>query len=120
MAIRLLANENFPYKSVLYLKLQCHNVLSIGTDYAGISDAEIMEIAIKEQRLILTFDRDYGELLFNKEYRPKQGVVYLRLEDYESDYPGKLVKSILKDHSFDFSDALTVIDKQGIRQRKYR
>ena len=120
MAIRLLANENFPHKSVLFLKSQGYNVLSIGTDYAGISDAEVMEIAIEEQRLILTFDRDYGELIFNKEYRPKQGVVYLRLEDYESDYPGKLVNSIIREHSFDFSNALTVIDKHGIRQRKYR
>ena len=83
------------------------------------SDAEVMEIAIEEQRLILTFDRDYGELIFNKEYRPKQGVVYLRLEEFESDYPGKLVNSIIKEHAFDFSNALTVIDKHGIRQRKY-
>lgn len=120
MAIRLLANENFPHKSVLFLKSQGYNVLSIGTDYAGISDAEVMKIAIEEQRLILTFDRDYGELIFNQKYRPKQGVVYLRLEDYESDYPGKLVNSILKEHDFNFSNALTVIDKHGIRQRKYR
>ena len=54
----LLANENFPYKSIYYLKSKGFDILSIGMDNPSILDSEIMSISIKEERTILTFDRD--------------------------------------------------------------
>ncbi len=62
--MKLLANENFPYKSIYYLRDKGYDILSIGIDNPSIRDAEIMTIAINEERTILTFDRDYGELIF--------------------------------------------------------
>jgi predicted nuclease of predicted toxin-antitoxin system len=41
-----------------------HDVVSISELYPGISDREVLEIATKEQRAIITFDSDYGELVF--------------------------------------------------------
>ena len=78
-----------------------------------------MEIAISEQRTILTFDRDYGELIFRYNYKPEKGVVYLRLDKYEPEEPGIIIESILTNMKIDLTRALTVIDKNGIRQRKY-
>lgn len=119
MAHRLLANENFPAKSVLFLESKGYDIMSVGKDCPGITDAEIMEIAIHEQRLILTFDRDYGDLIFRKDYKPTEGVIYLRLENYEPDFPGQLVDSIITTSNIEFTNKLTVVDKQGIRQRKF-
>ncbi len=34
-----------------------------------------MTIAINEERTILTFDRDYGELTFKHNYKPEKGVI---------------------------------------------
>jgi hypothetical protein len=48
-----------------------------------------MEIAVKEERTILTFDRDYGALIFKKNYKPEHGMVYLRLTHYKADGPEK-------------------------------
>ena len=62
--MKLLANENFPLDSIRLLFQQGFDIKSIGIDYSGITDREVMQIAIKEQRTILTFDRDYGELIF--------------------------------------------------------
>jgi len=56
--IKLLANENFPLASFLYLKAKGIDITSIGIDYSGITDREVMEIAIREARTIITFDRD--------------------------------------------------------------
>lgn len=116
--MKILANENFPYPSIYYLKEKGFDVLSIGMDYPGIKDAEIMEIAIKEERIILTFDRDYGELIFRLNYKPEKGVIYLRLNEYTPVEPGHIIERLLRS-SYDFSSALTVVDEQGIRQRKY-
>ena len=117
--MKLLANENFPYKSIYYLRARGYDVLSIGIDNPSIKDSEIMTIAINEERTILTFDRDYGELIFRYDYKPEKGVIYLRLEEYEPQEPGLLIESIINNKEIDLARALTVVDKNGIRQRKY-
>ena len=67
----------------------------------------------------MTFDRDYGELIFKFNYKPKQGVIYLRLEQYEPDEPSKLIEELIVKNEYNFENALTVVDANGIRQRKY-
>jgi predicted nuclease of predicted toxin-antitoxin system len=88
-------------------------------DYPSIKDSEIMMIAITEERTILTFDRDYGELIFRKNYKPEKGVIYLRLNTYSPEEPGYLIEDLLNNKEFDATRALTVLDKNGLRQRKY-
>jgi predicted nuclease of predicted toxin-antitoxin system len=117
--MKLLANENFPLKSVLYLRNKGFDIISIGIDNPGIQDNEIIMIAINEVRTILTFDRDYGELIFKYNYKPKKGVIYLRIDTYNAEEPGKIIEDLINRSEFDFDNALTVIDYSGIRQRKY-
>ena len=76
--MKLLANENFPLTSVQFLRSKGHDVLFVGEDFPGISDEEVLEVALKEKRTILTFDRDYGELIFKYQKRLPKGVLYLR------------------------------------------
>lgn len=88
MSLKFLANENFPLKSIEFLKSKNFDIISIGLDSPSIKDTEVMSIAIKEERTILTFDRDYGELIFKHNYKPAKGVVYLRINNYIPDRPG--------------------------------
>lgn len=62
--MRFLANENFPLPSVRLLRSAGHDVLSITEESPGISDDRILTRAVAEERIILTFDRDYGELIY--------------------------------------------------------
>ncbi len=117
--MKLLANENIPAKSVHYLRSRGFDILSIGMDDPGISDAAVMAIAISQERIILTFDRDYGELIFRYNYKPASGVIYLRLDQYEPEEPGLIIEKIITNTEIEFTRALTVIDKNGIRQRRY-
>lgn len=75
--MKLLANENFPIKSIQYLRSKGFDITSIGADNPSIQDYAVMTIAIQEGRTILTFDRDYGELIFKHNYKPPKGVIYL-------------------------------------------
>jgi len=118
-SMKLLANENFPIKSILYLKSKGFDISSIGIDNPSIKDNQVMSIAIKEGRTILTFDRDYGELIFKYNYKPEKGVIYLRIDEYEADEPGKLIEDLINKNEYNFDNALTVLDEHGIRQRKY-
>lgn len=116
--MKLLANENFPYPSIFYLRDKGFDIVSIGMEHPSIRDSEVMSIAINESRTILTFDRDYGELIFRYGYKPEMGIIYLRLVNYTPIYPGVIIESLLRSE-LDLRRALTVIDEQGIRQRRY-
>jgi predicted nuclease of predicted toxin-antitoxin system len=117
--MKLLANENFPLASVKFLKTCGFDIDYIADGCSGISDMEVMEKAIKENRTILTFDRDYGELIFKYNLKPMMGVIYLRLDRFESDEPGKIVGNLFKEPEFDPSMKLTVVSENSIRQRLY-
>jgi len=117
--VNLLANENFPKASVLFLRELGYDITSIGEDNPSVSDDSVMTIAQQEQRLILTFDRDYGELIFKYNYKPEQGVLYLRLTDYSPEDPGRIVHELLSANKLEIARRLTVFDGSTIRQRKY-
>ncbi len=55
-----------------------YNVRSIDIDNPSIMDFEIMNITINKGRIFLTFDLDYGELIFRYNYKQENGVIYLR------------------------------------------
>jgi len=85
--MKFLANENFPLASVKFLREGGFDVTYVGHDYSGITDREVIHVAIEEQRTILTFDRDYSELLFKHNFRPQKGVIYFRLSEFAPDEP---------------------------------
>lgn len=117
--MKLLADENFPLASVRYLRSKGFDILYIGEENPSILDPEVMRLAIEQERTILTFDRDFGELIFREGTKPEKGVIYLRLDSYRPDDPGILIEQLIHSGDHEFENAITVIDERGIRQRKY-
>lgn len=76
--MKLLANENFPLKSFHYSHSQGFDIEHIGNTNPAISDTEVIHLATSQNRIIVTFDSDYGELVFVRNHKPP-GVIYLRL-----------------------------------------
>jgi predicted nuclease of predicted toxin-antitoxin system len=118
--MKLLANENFPQSSVRLLKDSGYDIVSVGEEFAGILDSEVIDFANKEHRIILTFDRDYGELIFKRGYRPSAGVIYLRWEIFQPEDPGKYLIELFITKNISYENALTVVSNDNIRQRKYK
>lgn len=118
--MKLLADENFPVASVNILEAAGFDIKFVGISSPGISDNEVISFAIAEDRLILTFDRDFGELIFKGNLKPDAGVVYLRFRDFAPDFPGEYLKKIFNESNLTFRNTLTVTDGSFIRQRKYR
>ncbi|MCY4551898.1 MAG: DUF5615 family PIN-like protein [Defluviicoccus sp.] len=73
--MKLLANENIPLDSVRSLRSGGHDVVSISEQSPGISDEDVIRIARAENRIIVTFDRDYGELVFRRGWPPPAGIL---------------------------------------------
>lgn len=115
---RFLANENIPLATVRRLREKGFDVASVGLDAPSITDKEVMQIAADENRTIITFDRDYGELIYKHGFRPPAGVVYLRMRNYQPEEPAELLLKLLNDASVEFAGLFTVADEKNIRQRK--
>ena len=80
---------------------------------------EVIDLAIKEKRTIITFDRDYGELVFKYGHKPPSGIIYLRFKEFDEYEPGLLLLQLFEDESFKFDSLFTVLDRNHIRQKKY-
>ena len=76
-----------------------------------------MEIASQQERIITTFDRDYGELIYKFRYNPP-GVIYLRLKIFMPEEPAGLLLKVVSREDLTLDGYFTVISKNEIRQRK--
>jgi predicted nuclease of predicted toxin-antitoxin system len=117
--IKLLADENFPIASVEILKSKKYDVLSILRSHSGISDTEVIHLANHEERLILTFDRDFGKLIYKEGIIPSYGVFYFRLIDFHPEQPAQIALALLEKPNFDIQGIMTVIEENFIRQKKF-
>jgi predicted nuclease of predicted toxin-antitoxin system len=77
--MRLLANENFPGLAVIALRQAGHDVAWVHEDASGIPDSEVLRRGQDENRILLTFDKDFGELAFRLGVDASAGVVLFRI-----------------------------------------
>ncbi len=74
---RYLLDENVPYRVIIDLREQDINVKSVLELIPGSSDKEIISFANYNNYVVVTFDSDFGELIF-REKLSNQGVLYFR------------------------------------------
>jgi predicted nuclease of predicted toxin-antitoxin system len=77
--MRFLANENVPLTIVLALGESGHDVVWIRTAAPGITDDAVLAWAAREKRILLTFDKDFGELAARTGVTPDYGVILARV-----------------------------------------
>lgn len=80
--MRFLLDQSADARLVPYLRSLGHDATRVGQDNpAGIPDTTVLEIAVAEDRVLITDDKDFGELIFRRSV-PHQGVLLFRLGDY--------------------------------------
>jgi len=119
LVLKFLANENVPLSSVTYLKSQGIDITAIGVDHSGISDEQVMEIAIAEDRTIVTYDSDYGELIFKHGYKPDAGVIFIRFQPTDALETSRILLRLTETPNLSFQRTLTVVDANSLRQKRY-
>ena len=113
---RFLADENFPLPSFRVLLHHGVDVIHVGLEYPSIDDESVLELAVKHDRILLTFDRDHGRLVFAGDSALPRGIVYFRLRRYLPDEPGKILVNIIESGE-NFDGFLTLISLSGSRKR---
>ena len=115
--MEFLANENVPIASISLLRQTPHKILSVYEEMPGASDRAIMAKAHKESLIILTFDRDYGELIFKYQADPPGGLVHFRFDPENPEEPAAILLSLLRGDSIQLQGKYTVLTRERIRQR---
>ena len=77
--MRFLANENFPGAAVSVLKSAGHDIAWVRTMAPGMSDPDVLALAARESRIVLTFDKDFGELARGSALPTTCGVILFRI-----------------------------------------
>jgi predicted nuclease of predicted toxin-antitoxin system len=115
--MKFLANENFPGNAVKALEQHGHDVAWVRALRPGISDVEVLYWANSEQRILLTFDKDFGELVYFRGKSASCGVVLFRISMQDpASSVAKIVASIQA--RSDWQDHFTVIEDGRIRMSK--
>ncbi len=66
--MRVLLDESAEFRIAAYLQRRGHDVTAIAHDYpASLSDRDVLTIAYQEGRILITNDRDFGELIFHEQ-----------------------------------------------------
>ncbi len=115
--MKFLANEDVPLASVRRMRAAGYDVASIIEDSPGIKDETVLSRAHTEQRIILTFDRDYGELIYRRRLPTPAGVAYFRFAPSTPEEPAERFIELLEIGHITLEGQFTVIGLGWIRQR---
>src|SRR5215467_2525889 len=78
--MKFLLDENVDYRLATFLKHSGHNVKAILQDYPnGSTDPNVLALARKERHILITNDKDFGDLIFHRKL-PHCGVILFRLK----------------------------------------
>ena len=118
MNINFLANENFPVPAIRKLRVAGVDVVAVIEVMPSVSDKEVMAYARREQRWIVTFDRDYGDLVFRQGLLPPPAILFFRQEPYPPERPADIVLAMLSEPQ-QLEGCMVVISEQNIRRRRF-
>ena len=93
--MRFLADEDFPLPSVRVLSSAGHDVSAIILDPPGVPDEEVLRCAWRENRILLTFDRDHGRPLYRQGAAIPTRVIYFRFDPLSPQAPAEYVLGLL-------------------------
>ena len=115
----LLADENFPLDAVAALQAAGHDILWIRTLSPGMSDRDILKLAQTERRIILTFDKDFGELAFHNRLPSSSGIILFRLKFASPAEVGQIAVRVVQSRD-DWAGHMSVVDEKRIRMTPLR
>ncbi|WP_174279873.1 DUF5615 family PIN-like protein [Sphingomonas bacterium] len=93
--MRLLADENLPGLLVRALRDAGHDVLSASETFPSAADEAVLDRARTEARILVTFDADFGRMIFAERRVPPPGVLYLRSPPPSPDETARRVLRVL-------------------------
>jgi predicted nuclease of predicted toxin-antitoxin system len=115
--MKFLADEGIDRSIVDGLRQLSFDVFYVVDETRSLDDDVLLQIAADEKRILITKDKDFGELVFRLS-KAHSGVILLRLEGLETQERADLVCPLLLRYKDQLLNSFTVIQKGIIRIRQ--
>ena len=112
--MRFLVDECTGPRVACWLREQAHDVYSVYDESPGMHDDHVLAKAVSEKRILITNDKDFGEMVF-RESRPHRGVIFLRLDDERPQTKITVLQKLLANNALQLQDAFVVVSETRIR-----
>ena len=114
--MRLLVDQNVPKDVVEGLREDEHDVTWAQTAFPGADDEVLLEQAQQANRVILTFDTDFGTLAFHRDLPASSGIILFRLTLVSPTAVAEAVRDAVQSRN-DWEGHFSVVDDTHIRMR---
>jgi predicted nuclease of predicted toxin-antitoxin system len=114
---RLLADENIPRPAVTALRAAGHDIFAIQENAPGAADEDVLAVARAQSRILLTFDLDMGQLIFERRLGAPTGIIVFREVPPTLADTVELITALLDRQDLTFEGHFTVVTLDRIRQR---
>ena len=115
--MRICASENIPEDCVSRLRQSGHDVSWIRETAPGSADSDVLARALAEDRLLTTFDKDFGELVFRRGAKASHGIVLFRIARPTAAALAERVTVVLASRD-DWRGHFSVVDDLTVRVRR--
>jgi predicted nuclease of predicted toxin-antitoxin system len=113
--MNLLADEGVERQVVERLRRDGHTVLYVAEMEPGITDDLVLERANGAAAVLLTADKDFGELVFREGRLSSGGVVLIRLAGMSAELKAQTVSDACRKHTSEFLNHFSVISPGRVR-----
>lgn len=119
--MKFLADENVPQELIDILLQNQIDIISIRPAHSGISEEDVVKPSNLDNRTIISFDKGFGKLIFQKSIQPEYRLILLR------DYPvepkliaGTFIRVFEKASTEYFENSILVVEKDFIKHRRFQ
>ena len=113
---KFLADESVDFRIVKSLREDGYEVQAIVELDPGINDDDILKMAVELEAILLTEDKDFGELTFRLQ-KPNKGIILIRMSGVPIENKVKKLKEVLEKYLEELSGKFTVISSKKVRIR---
>ncbi len=114
--MQFIIDESTGAAVVKYLRQAGHDVLAVAETMPQARDPDILARAAAEGRILITNDKDFGELVF-RSGQAHQGILLLRLRDESPSNRVRVVKAVLERYADRLVGSFVVATETNIRIR---
>jgi len=112
--VRFIVDENAGPSLVNWLRNHGHDVFSVYEQSRGLNDLDVIEKAFAENRILITSDKDFGEIIF-REHRKHKGIILIRLDDERNQNKIAAIERVLQNYPDLLVDHFVVVTETKVR-----
>ncbi len=116
---KVLADESVDFRIVSYLRENGYEIVAIVEIHPSMSDADVLSLANETDLVLLTEDKDFGELSYRLR-RPNPGILLVRMSGVPIEEKIEKIYHVMKSYFSELKGKFTVVSKDKVRIKDHK